>query len=432
MGQRKKTWSFKAGEKGQSRVRVFERRTGGPLYVEWKDRLGRKKNQVLRVSGKVVTDRTIGTRIALRMAEALLDKVHENVLEALGIKPPRKLSDLLTAMHEDRKPGWKPSYQLSQARFQKNWLDWLGGDTLLSDIRASEVNKILNHKQEVLGWKPRTRNGRARYLVDAFIFAQTTLKWITEDGNLSAVTFLPLDQEGLPYEEWELDLLNEVVYEVDLRLAVAFRIARDTGRRIDAILHLCLDGILIETVWTEAVGEVELMWIAFHSENDKRGKTGWTYVTPETRIAIEQLMKTEAVRASGWLFPNRKALTLSPRRNEGAEIRPAQPEDMIELLHSAEARTEARKEEFGGKFVRWEKGRAFHGIKRASITIQASEAGTMEVAAKQAGTSVGMLQRVYHQAAREDRAEMVMKMAGREDQRRKRQPREGKSDPHGR
>lgn len=174
-------------------------------------------------------------------------------------------------------------------------------------------------------------------------------------------------------------------------------------------------------MWINPDVQVELMRIGFRGESDKRGKTGWTYVTPETRIAIERLMTAEAVQASGWLFPNRQALTVSPRRNEGTEIRPAQPEDMIDLLHSAEAMTEVRKDEFGGKFVEWIKGRAFHGIKRASVTMQASEARTMEVAAKQAGTSVAMLQRVYHQANKTDRAEMVLNMAERESRRKGRQ-----------
>lgn len=223
-----KTWSENVGVKGVCRVRVFERRPGGPLYVEWKDSRRKKRQEALRIGGRAVLDQQIALRIALSMSQALLDKGHDKVRDALGIKQPRTLQELLAELHEARSPRWKPSYRESQARFRAEWLDWLGGETLLSEVQANEVNKILNRQQEVHGWTPRTRNSRARYLVDAFIFAQTTLKWITEEGNLSAVTFLPLDQEGFTYEEWELDLLNQVVYDIDLRLAVAFRSGHGT------------------------------------------------------------------------------------------------------------------------------------------------------------------------------------------------------------
>ncbi len=233
------------------------------------------------------------------------------------------------------------------------------------------------------------------------------------------MTFFPEDGVGVAYEEWELDLLLQVVDEVDLRLSAAFRIAMDTGRRIDAILHIRTEDVEVETVWTDSVGEIELMRIRFRGENDKRRRTGWTYVTPATRQVVERLMQAEAVRASGWLFPNRQALTVKPLRREAKEIRPVNGEDFIDYLHKAELRTQepVRRAANGGKFVEWKHGRGFHGIKRASVTIQGSEARNLEVAAKQSGTSVQMLQARYHQDHKEDRAEMVVSLAERRQKR---------------
>ncbi len=333
---------------------------------------------------------------------------HDRVLSALGIKQPRTLLQLLDELHAKRERTWKPSYRKQQERYRREWLKWLGPDVLLSDIDAATVEDKLALQMEVQEWEPRTRNARARYLVDAFYFAQQKLKWITEDGNLSAVDFLALDQVGLEHEEWELDLLREIIDEIDLRLSAAFRIADDTGRRIRAITQLRVENVSIETVWTDTAGEITLMRLTFPGEVEKKGKTSWSYVTPATRVVIERLTATPAVQGAGCLFPNRQRLTVQPAKNEAAEIRPAQPEDLIELLHHAEALTQERARENGsGRFVERKKARAFHGIKRASVTIQGAEARNLEIAAKQSGTSVQMLQQRYHQQSREDVAEMV-------------------------
>ena len=418
------TWSEKVGVKGSCRARVYERRPDGPLYLEWTDSRKKKHQEALRIAGRPVLDRTIGLRIALAVSQALLDKAHDRVLQALGIKPPRTLEELLDELHEKRERTWKPSYKKQQARFRREWLEWLGPDSLLSDIDAAAVEDVLAQQMEVQEWEPRTRNARARYLVDAYYFAQNKLKWISEDGNLSAVDFLSLDQVGLEYEEWELDLLRDIVDEIDLRLSGAFRIADDTGRRIRAISQLRVENVSIETIWTDTVGEITLMRLRFPGEVEKKGKTSWSYVTPATRVVIERLMGTPAVQASGVLFPNRQLLTVQPAKNESAEIRPAQIEDLIELLHHAEAltQTQAQAQANGGeRFVEWKKGRAFHGIKRASVTIQGAEARNLEIAAKQSGTSVQMLQQRYHQQSREDVAEMVHSIEERRKRRAARQ-----------
>jgi hypothetical protein len=415
--QPKKTWSEIIGVKDSCRVRVFERRPGGNLHVEWQNSEGKRHPEALRINGRPVRDRKIAIRIALAISQALLSNNHDRVLSALGIKPPRTLGQLLEELHTKRERTWKTSYRKQQIRFRREWLKWLGPNRLLSDINAAMVEDELAKQTEVEAWGPRTRNGRARYLVDAFYFAQLKLKWIVEDGNLSAVDFLALDQIGLEYEEWELDLLREIVDEIDLRLSASFRIADDTGRRIQAITQLRVENVSIETVWTDTAGEITLMRLTFPGEVEKKGKTSWSYVTPDTRVVIEHLMAMPAVQASGYIFPNRQRLTVRPAKNEAAEIRPAQPEDLIELLHHAEALTQQRARENGtDKFVKWKKGRTFHGIKRASVTIQGAEARNLEIAAKQSGTSVQMLQQRYHQQSREDVAEMVHSM----DKRRKR------------
>jgi hypothetical protein len=398
-------------------VRVFERRPGGHLHVEWKNSRDERHSEALEVARRPVLDRKTGIRIALSISQALLEKAHDSVLSALGIKPPHSLKELVDELHAKRGRTWRPSYRRQQERYRREWLTWIGPDMLLSDIDAGMVEDHLATQMEAQEWEPRTRNARARYLVDAFYFGQNKLKWVNEEGNLSAVDFLPLDSIGLEYEEWELDMLREVVDEIDLRLSGAFRIADDTGRRIRAITQLRVENISIETVWTDTVGEITLMRLVFPGEVEKRRKTSWSYVTPATRVVIERLMTTPAVQNSGFLFPNRQRLSVRPAKNEAAEIRPAQPEDLIELLHHAEARTQQRALENGtGRFVEWKRGRAFHGIKRASVTIQGAEARNLEIAAKQSGTSVQMLQQRYHQQTREDVAEMVHLI----DERRKR------------
>ena len=164
------------------------------------------------------------------------------------------------------------------------------------------------------------------------------------------------------------------------------------------------------------------MRIVFAGEHDKASKTGRAYVSPETHETIERLLKAEAGKHSGFLFPNRKRLTIATVRRESKQIKPIRGEDFLDYLHKAESLTQGRgwMGPDGEDGVQWVKGRGFHAIKRISITIQAAAARTIEVAAKQSGTSVQMLQNVYHQARREDQADLVISL---EEKRQKREQR---------
>lgn len=165
--------------------------------------------------------------------------------------------------------------------------------------------------------------------------------------------------------------------QVDLRLAVAVEIAWATGRRINAIRTLSADAY--------ADG-----WVQFPGATDKARRSGKAYLTDSARIAVEMLLQTPAVQASGLMFPAGDLGEPNPKRSAVSDVA------LTRWLHKAEVLAEVEKIE----------GRAFHAIKRRFAT--ATEAST--AASKQSGTRKDTLQSKYEQDDEAPKIELAKRL----------------------
>jgi len=241
--------------------------------------------------------------------------------------------------------------------------------------------------RQILLWTARrTRIKPLRYLVSAFSYAHAKLRWIGEQHNLSGVDIeSPEDQLGPAYTEAEVHQLMRVAPGIDLRLALALLIAWDTGRRIESILQLRVSDL--RTV--RRTGGADITKVYFDERNDKAHKSGTAVVSATTGQMIERLLATEVVRETRLLLPNRSDLsTRKPGRGELARIQPVTQNVMRALLRAAEAKAG----------VAQIHGRAWHGVKRRSITVQYREAGgDWGPVVANSGTSQQTLAKIYAQ-----------------------------------
>jgi integrase len=203
------------------------------------------------------------------------------------------------------------------------------------------------------------------------------LKWITEKENLSAVGMPKVRGESKAYDVEEIQNILGACAAVDLRVAAAAEIAWATGRRINAIRTL-------------KAGAYSDGWIQFPGATDKARRSGRAFLTESAQLAVELLLQTPAVRASGLLFPAGDLQDGSRKRQ------PISDEGLRKMLHRAEKKA-------GVASV---KGRAWHGLKRRFATVtEASSA-----AAKQSGTDKRTLERHYEQDDPAPKQELARKL----------------------
>jgi integrase len=248
----------------------------------------------------------------------------------------------------------------------------------------------------------RTRNKPRRYLKDAFEYARVHLKWLTEAETLSGLRMEKPRQGGSAYAEAELHRLAKVVDFIDLRLAVAFFIAWDTGRRVGAIRQLRTADIREVPPEPGCEGPV-MMAIRFDREFDKPRADGEAVVTQATARLIRVLMGTRVVRETGILFPNRSNLSsLRPGHGELAVIQPFSSTTADDLLGEAERMAE----------VPHVPGRLWHGIKRRTVTRQRKVAGDWAPVSRQSGTDPRTLIGIYNQVDLEDQLALAAALEG--------------------
>lgn len=377
----RKLWRYITGEKGVNRIRVYERRPGGPISVEWYDREGRHQQSLTRLSGVPLLadseeNRELAKELADRMAAAQrrareADQAHK----LLGLPAPRTLGQLLQR-YEDDHPDWSPGHKRDQVVNRRYWEERIGADRLLTSISPSLAANIIETDAARIkkGFSPRTQEKRIRYLKDAFNYARRHLKWIDEKDDLAALKTPSTDGDSKPYSREEVQKILLASNRVDRRCAAAAYIAAVSGRRLDAIRTLPASAYRAMDFEGEPVGV-----ISFPGETDKARRTGQVYFVGQAKEAIERLLETPAVQATGNMFPSGDLEDPKPRK-----VRVSQ-NTLRDMLREAE--------ELAG--VESIEGRAYHGFKRRFAT----EALRLDpqAASKQAGTTLEMLRKVYEQ-----------------------------------
>ena len=284
MTKRKKTWRFTAGRKGINRVTAYEKIGSSQLYIEWWDDLGRHQKAIGALIATPVVDKETAKRVANRVAEAQLEKVRwDSNTTAFGFAPNRTLGQLLDRLHKDKWEEWRPSYRRDQKRFRAFWESNLGTATPLVKINPAMVENAVRVAAGANSWSLATRKRYLRYIVDAFSYAQTRLKWIVEQHNLSAVRMPRLRSASKSYSGAEVERLVPALAEVDPRAGFVGHVAWQTGRRLNAIRLLGREDVRIL--------EDGMAVVTFPGESDKSKNTGDTIIVGEAVELLEALLE---------------------------------------------------------------------------------------------------------------------------------------------
>lgn len=349
-----KLWRYTVGKKGVNRVTVFERADATSIFVEWWDDDGRHKRALSTVAGHPVTDRETAKIIAHRMSEAQERRRNQQANEALGIRVPRTLPELLARRHADLWESWSPKYRKSRQRRRDFWERKLG-DVRLTAVSPAVVERIARDAQG--DRSDRWRQDVLRYLVDSFIYAERKLKWIDAASNLSAVDVPRARGRSVAYTEAEAKRLLPALWEVHPTAGWIGAVAAQTGRRLTAIRTLGPEQVHQDGDWTI---------ISFPGDTDKARNTG---------------------EAAVYLLPGREDWTVPSLETCNAWIREA--EDTAGIEHV--------------------KGRAWHGLKRLYATITSGMPG----ADRQSGTRAETLEGHYRQDVLAPKKEVAVRLAGR-------------------
>jgi hypothetical protein len=365
-------WSYTVGERKLNRIRVYERRPNGPLYIEFYNGTGRHQMSLTTATGVAIFDRELAKSIANSAASAQRKKREARVAhQLLGLPEPHTLSELLDKYWAARSAQWTVRSREDQVRIRQFWLTWLGPDRQLTDITPALAQAAL--RQAMRANNHLGPPSQVKYLTSLkswFRHARTQLKWIGEHEDLEALGTPRVDSVSRPYTQEQVLRLLPATRQVDPRCAVLAHLAWISGRRATALRTLKASAYTRRG----AYGVLHMP-----GETDKARKSGDVYLYGQVRELVEELLDQPAVKASGLLFPSGRLDDPAPRRK---------------ALGSMQSRTMlAEAEKLAG--IKHVNGRAYHGIKRRFATT--ALAHDPQAAAKQSGTLRKTLEAAYEQ-----------------------------------
>jgi integrase len=287
-------WSRTVGSRRGARARVYERQPGGTLYVSvWLPGAGESR-------------RSLGHRDrakAVRELNALLTLRHE---EESAPREPLTMAELFRRYATDGQyltdGSLKTAAYLQQIRYTgENLAQFFGADfpvDELTPVRLTEYARV-RREGKITGHEVRT-NAIQREL----IILKGALNWACGfyEGRLPLLECTPLRGYKVPREKDpkrpvleapRMDMLEAVAPKIHPFLPLLIILARLTGRRLSAILHLRWDDI-----------DFESGRIRWRAEHDKLGKT---WVIPAARVVLAELGRFRAQNpgiGSALLFPH--------------------------------------------------------------------------------------------------------------------------------
>lgn len=269
-------------------MRVYERSVSPVLYVEW-HYLGERHQRSLKThTGHPVTDRKLAKRIAEEMAQRLKQDHNRAASRAVfGETGTRTLGELLARLHAGR--TWKDAK--GPERFRRFWLDALGEDTPLSEVTPAVVEAVRGE------WTPATLRHYRSYIVGAFYFAETKLKWIDARGNLSAVDMPRRTGRGNAYTLDEVKKLLPALEAEDVRAGWIGHVAWQTGRRLTAVRTLPKAAVRFEG---------DLGVLHFPAETDKAGRASEAVIVGRALELTRELMQTPGDYVCGEQPPSKE------------------------------------------------------------------------------------------------------------------------------
>lgn len=347
-------WSFIVGDKGVSRVRVYERYPGSPLQIEWYLHGRRYQRSLKYETGAIIRDKDDAIRIAKRTSDKL-EQTHNQAYRSAQFAPTpaRTLAELLTRLHDDRKGDWSKDHARHQERYRKLWLQKIGKDARLVTITPALVATVAKKQTKARKWSARSQQAFLRYLLDAFSYAEHMLKWIEPRNNLSAVTMPWVHSKGKAYSPDEMAALLPMLEEVDVVAGWLGHVLWQTGRRLSAARTLPKAAVTVHA---------DHSVIRWPKATDKARRPGVSVVVGRAHELTKKLMKR-------------------PGRYVAGRTPPSVELCVKEWMPAAEKKA-------GIKHV---DGRAWHGIKRRF----SDRTEGLKSRAIQAGTREDTLRRIY-------------------------------------
>lgn len=294
MTGKRKCWSKSIGERGR-RVRIYEKRPGGPLmrsvYVN-----GKEHRKTLRHR-----DRELATRQAYEvMHDMVTDEDVESgvltlgMLETIYLESPQHLAK-------------KPLTQKSDERSLKRVVAFLGPKRNVLSLSESDVQRFWQARRR--GDKSLQRITPDRAVSDGTVLADmvsllTALNWALRERKSDGRRLLkenPLFGVRLPKEknprrpvihhDVYLKLL-EVASQVDPLLELALIVAEGTGRRISAWRNLRWDDV-----------DLQAGTIRWRAQYDKQGYEQVVVMTDAVKDALKDARKRQAAIGNAPVFP---------------------------------------------------------------------------------------------------------------------------------
>lgn len=304
-------WSRTFGAYGYT-VTVYERRSGGNLYLRWWDptapanrKNGKPGNYRIRSLGH--TDKTLGEEQARELAARLLSGAHAMATGEITL-------GVLFAQYEARVSVHKRGQQPKEDRRRIDlWTAYLGADALAEEITKTQIQAFIRDRQRgqivVQGRKLKPNPSPSTIGAD-IVFLQSVLNWAVDEGLIGRNPIRRVDrpktaQPRRPlatHDRFERTLAFADVVDPQQLLRPFLLILEGSGWRVSFICQLRASDI-DRTAYPEApFGRVR-----FRGEADKvleENEEVWRPMTRGTREGIDLLFERQPVVGDGFLFPH--------------------------------------------------------------------------------------------------------------------------------
>lgn len=323
---KQQTWSYLAGKKGKTRVRVYEKCKGGPLLLEWREpvfdnqgpvidpRTGSQKTKRMRLS---LTASGINSRTeAIKKAEEVAERFGELRTGAAVTAPkqsgPLTLGRMLDLYFREVVPTKKPDTQKQNDTDRRMFLAYFGRDAVVerigpdgrpqTEIGRVRYNEFIKARKE--GTIPGFAPAKGQTIKNDIRFLRAVMRWAKLERDDGSVLLVRNPWEGFPVPAGDKPVRQEMTPElhrvlvdnaVNWRMAVVLDLCRETRRRMNSVRQLALADI-----------DLSGGLVRWRGEFDKVGKTR---VTPLSTRAIETIRRALAHRRedglqdSPWLLP---------------------------------------------------------------------------------------------------------------------------------
>lgn len=286
-------WSYKAGEKGRNRVRVYEDRPGGPLRAEFVQD-GQKRR--IRLDHR---DQARAKQLADKMAAAFGETG-----QPTGSDPT--LAALFDIYLRERTPTKTAVTQAHDRSCVAMFLKFYGAMTKVRSLNRRDWDRFIRgrHSGQVGLANSSGKGVGDRQVEHDLKFLMAVLNWAVTCANSHGKPLLDRNPlKGLPYPKEtaparpvmtseQYEGLLKVSGEIDQRFRLALIVAHETGHRIGAIRRLR---------WADV--DFNGKCIHWRAENDKIGHEHTTPIIDCLEALREAQQQSQAI-GEAWVFPS--------------------------------------------------------------------------------------------------------------------------------